>query len=283
MNKTISLLKDFLRPLCPKGIALAFSGGVDSTLLLAVLSELKKEQPFNFMVFYIQSVFQNEKEIETINSICRGYNTIPILLHTNPLSVPEIKNNTLQRCYFCKKDMFICISKSAQEKGIHTVIDGTNADDMKTFRPGLKALQELHILSPLAVLGISKKMIRETAVQMGLKNALKPSVPCCATRFEYNTELNMQMLQRIKSAENFLYKLFPQTCNIRLRVHNNIARIEIDRENFASVLQYAQKITQALKEIGFSYVVLDLEGFRSGSMDITGDFYQKQIITRSEL
>ncbi len=262
-------LKEYLRPLCPAGIALAFSGGTDSTLLLAVLHDLYKEQPFPAAAFYAQSVFQKKLDINDVRSLCALYDTELIPFQTDPLSLPAVKNNRTDRCYWCKKDIFTRLTVIAREKGLNIVIDGTNADDLNVYRPGLKALKELGVLSPLAELGISKAEIRRTAAEIGVKNAAKPSAPCLATRFEYDTELCAEKINKAGSGEDFLWKILPQSKNIRLRCHNDIARIETTPDSFAAVLQHAEKITKYLKKLGFSYVTLDLEGFRSGSMDIS--------------
>ncbi|MBP3404031.1 MAG: ATP-dependent sacrificial sulfur transferase LarE [Alphaproteobacteria bacterium] len=265
---TADRIKEYLRPLCSAGIALAFSGGTDSTLLLAVLHDLYNERPFPAAAFYAQSVFQKKTDISDVHSLCILYNTELIPFQTDPLSLPAVKNNRSDRCYWCKKDIFSRLINIAREKGLKTVIDGTNADDLNVYRPGLKALKELGVLSPLAELGISKKEIRRTAEELGLKNATKPSAPCLATRFEYDTELSFEKINKAALGEDFLQKILPHAGNIRLRCHDNLARIETTPDSFTAVLQHAEKITEYLKKLGFSYITLDLEGFRSGSMDI---------------
>lgn len=265
----VERIKEYLRPLCPAGIALAFSGGTDSTLLLAVLHDLFKERSFPSAAFYAQSVFQKKQDIDDIQSLCAIYNTELIVFQTDPLSLPAVKYNRLDRCYWCKKDIFDRLISSARKKGLKTVIDGTNADDLNVYRPGLKALKELNVLSPLAELGISKREIRQAAAELGLKNASKPSAPCLATRFEYDTELSFEKINKAALGEDFLQKILPQAGNIRLRCHNDIARIETTPDSFSTLLQHAREITTYLKKIGFSYITLDLEGFRSGSMDIS--------------
>lgn len=264
---TFNRLKDFLRPFCAKGIALAFSGGIDSTLLLAALNELNQEQPFPKAAFYVHSVFQNKTETELVHSLCSAYHTELVVLQTDPLSLPEIKNNRTDRCYWCKKNFFTLLIQEASKKNLNTVIDGTNADDLKTYRPGLKALKELQVLSPLSELGISKQQIRETAITLQLQNATKPSTPCLATRFEYNTELSNDRIAMVERGEAFLRKHLDLNNNFRLRVHDRIARIEVSEKDLNAVLKHSSEITRFLKELGFSYVTLDLEGFRSGSMD----------------
>lgn len=264
---TFNRLKDFLRPFRSQGVALAFSGGIDSTLLLAALNELNQEKPFPKAAFYVQSVFQNKTESELVHSLCSAYHTELVVLQTDPLSLPAIKNNRTDRCYWCKKNFFTLLLKEASKKNLKTIIDGTNADDLKTYRPGLKALQELKILSPLSELGISKKQIRETAITLRLQNATKPSTPCLATRFEYNTELSDDKISMVERGEAFLRKRLDLNNNFRLRVHDRVARIEVSEKDLNAVLKHSSKITHFLKELGFSYVTLDLEGFRSGSMD----------------
>ena len=266
--KTLDTLENYLRPFCADGIALAFSGGVDSTLLLAVLSNLKKETDCPVVAFYAQSVFQTKQDTLEVQKLCTTYDTELIFVQTNPLAIPEIKNNSCNRCYFCKKDIFNRLIRQAHQKNLKIIMDGTNADDLKVYRPGLKALKEMGILSPLVELGFSKETIRQTARQLNIINADKPSVPCLATRFEYHTELCAEKIKMIADGEAFLQKILPPTSNLRLRHHNHIARIETDTDNFRIVLSHINEITCYLKKLGFLYVTLDLDGFQSGRMDL---------------
>ena len=149
--------------------------------------------------------------------------------------------------------------------GIKTIMDGTNEDDLHVYRPGIRALRELSIISPLAETEMTKEEIRRMAEEYGLSVATKPSTPCLATRFPYGTQLTYEKMRQVENGEEIL-KSFG-FYNVRLRVHDDIARIETDKEDFEQLLKHKEEIVKELKKIGYDYITLDLEGFRSGSMD----------------
>jgi uncharacterized protein len=184
------------------------------------------------------------------------------------LSFPEIvRHNPVERCYLCKKILFSRIAEYASENGYRYVLDGTNADDALTSRPGLKALKELSVRSPLAEAGFTKKEIRESLLKNGLDIWDKPSLACLLTRIPYDTEVSEGMLRMIENAEDYLFeKGYPGT---RVRVHNDIARIECMPGYLEKIIRDPERelIVNNLKEIGFRYISLDLEGYKSGSMD----------------
>ncbi len=255
-NKFIKLHK-YLSELNEQGICLAFSGGIDSTVLLYLCKDL------NTTAVTFKSVFQTDKEIDDTKDLCKFYGVPQKIIEYYPLENQIIKNNPKDRCYHCKKLFFSQLKDFAGEK---FVIDGTNADDLKSYRPGIKALKELKILSPLAEFGITKDEIREFAKISGIKIYDKPSTPCFATRFPYGTELNEILLNTAKNGEEIIKSYGFNNC--RFRIHKNTARIEIPLKDIEEFLKYRTDIIQNLKkETNLKYFTLDLEGLRSGSMD----------------
>ena len=257
MEEKFAGLKNFLKDLNKQGICLAFSGGIDSTVLLFLCKDL------NLTAVTFKSVFQTEEEIEETTTLCNFYGVKQEIIEYFPLENEIIKNNPKDRCYHCKRLFF---SKLKDYAAGRFIIDGTNADDLKVFRPGLKALKELGITSPLAEFGITKQEIREFAKQSKIKIFDKPSTPCIATRFPYGTTLSEDLINKVKAGENLLKATGFSRC--RLRLHQDIARVELPIEDFDAFLEIKDKVVKSLKELGFKYITLDLEGLRSGSMDI---------------
>ena len=172
----------------------------------------------------------------------------------------------MDRCYLCKKCLFRKLIAKAEELGARTVLDGTNADDLTVYRPGIRALRELGVISPLAELGITKAEVRQIAAEYGLSVSGRPSTPCMATRFPYGTELDYDMIRRVEEGEAWLRA--QGFYNVRLRVHGGIARIEVDPESMTELVKIREELLKKMSGYGFDYVTLDLAGFRSGSMDI---------------
>ncbi len=268
MNSKLERLKTFLRERSAGGIALAFSGGVDSSLLLAVLCLIRREKPYSLQALTIHTLLHQTEEKETAEKMTKEMQIPHHFFFLDPLSFPEIRENPLDRCYRCKKILFSEIRAHADKNQLAVVMDGTHADDLKDYRPGRRALKELGILSPLAELGFSKTDIRGMAAELGLECASRPAAPCLATRFEYGTHLNPDAIRKVAAGENFLKELFPGPENIRLRMHGHIARIEVPLTLFPEVIPRRLEVVEGLKRLDFQYVTLDLEGFRSGSMDL---------------
>ena len=166
-------LKAFLHPLTSEGIALAFSGGVDSMLLLAVLQKMSEEKPFPLVALTMKTVLQDEREMSEAKQAAADLGVKSEFLSFNPFDLEAVRNNRRERCYFCKKTIFEKFVDYAKAQGLKHVLDGTNADDLKVYRPGRKALQELGIISPLAEVGLTKVNIRELSAELGLKTASK--------------------------------------------------------------------------------------------------------------
>ncbi len=266
-NTVLKRLKEYLQNLCPGGIALAFSGGTDSALLLAVLAGIHREKEFPLVALTMQTILQDPAEIEDAAALARSFNVTHRIFGFNPFDLEQVRNNRPDRCYHCKKAIFSHFEEYARTNGLTYLLDGTNADDLQVYRPGRKALRELGIISPLAELGITKAQIREMSAALNLKTADKPASPCLATRFEYNTRLSEEMINRVAAGEKLIRQAFPGINNIRLRVHDSLARIEVPVETIPQIAGERNKIIPALKDLGFAYISLDLEGFRSGSFD----------------
>ncbi|HHY90295.1 MAG TPA: ATP-dependent sacrificial sulfur transferase LarE [Clostridiales bacterium] len=243
-------------------VVIAFSGGVDSTFLLKAAHDVLGE---NVIAVTITSPFHPEWEIKEAEEIAKEIGVQQVFIPVD--LVPEIKDNPPQRCYLCKKYLFQRILSYAGENGYPYVADGTNHDDTLDYRPGLKALKELRIRSPLLEAGLGKEEIRTLSKKMKLRTWDKPAYACLLTRIPYYQPVRISDLQKIQSAEHFLMKLgFRQ---VRVRIHDNLARIELGEDEFCNVLspELLKKIHQKLKDLGFLYVTLDLEGYQTGKMN----------------
>lgn len=270
-------LQQYLRTLAPDGIALAFSGGVDSSFLLALLKELHQENPFPLFFLTMQTVFQSDEEIRETRELSRESGVPLKLFSCDPLSLPEIRNNPPDRCYWCKRFIFKQFSAFCREHGIRNLMDGTNADDLHVYRPGRRALAELGVVSPLAKFGFTKAEIRKCAAERGLHCHAKPSMPCLATRFEYGVRLTPERIAQAGKGEALLRKHVPETADVRLRVHGKMARIEVSPEALAGVLEKRKQIAAELHLLGFEFVTLDLEGYRSGCFDQGKTFTETEV------
>ena len=187
------------------------------------------------------------------------------VIKVNELEEPQILENPKNRCYLCKRMLFGKLLDFASSENIPILMEGTNRDDENQYRPGIKAVEELGIRSPLREAGLSKEEVRAMAARRGVLSASRPSAPCLATRLPYGTRIEKALLDRIDQGEQFLRSL--GFTDVRLRLHGDVARLEVDKKEFPDMLRLAQEVCNRLKELGFSYVTLDLEGFRSGSMD----------------
>ena len=238
----------------------ALSGGVDSSVVAALANRALGD---NAVAVTIDNGLLGIGDLERASNVAAEVGIRHLLINANPLSVPEVKRNDPERCYHCKKFIFRSLKRIADELCLKVVMDGTNASDLKEYRPGIKALREFGIVSPL--IHLTKKEIRELARELGLQVANTPSAACLLTRFPYHTDITHEMLERVRKAEA-IFKSFG-FAQVRVRDHGGIARIEIEEEDYARVLEQAESLSEILRTLGFTYVTLDLQGFQSGSMD----------------
>lgn len=248
-------------------ICLAFSGGVDSSLLLILAKSCVKEQQKKSNIYAVtfDTMLHPSCDLNTAKKVAKEAEVFHQVLCVNELEQEEIRFNPENRCYLCKKTLFSKLQEFAKSKGISIILEGTNEDDLHVYRPGLQAIHELGIKSPLAEAGFTKEEVRKLAKELGVSVAERPSTPCLATRLPYGTEISMGVLERIAKGEEYLHTLGFSV--VRLRVHGEIARIEIPQKEFESFLKKSGEIIEELKKMGFDYITLDMQGFRSGSMD----------------
>lgn len=265
-DKRLVQLQTYIEDYLKEGVMVADSGGVDSAFLLYMACKTAGQYGFpKVYAVTVKTKLQPSGELYVAQGLAEEFGAIYKVIEMDELREIPIADNPRNRCYLCKKSFFEKILVLADSFGIQHVLDGTNADDLKQYRPGIQALLELGIVSPLAECGLTKEEIRKYATQFGISVADRPSSPCLATRLPYGSHISYDLLKRIAEGEFFLRKL--GFYNVRLRVHNDIARIEVDNDAIPMVIQQREKIITALKRLGFCYITMDLEGFRSGSMD----------------
>lgn len=260
MSEKYIKLVDYLKGL--KKVLIAFSGGVDSTFLLKAAKDALGD---NAVAVTINSLYIPNWEIEE----AKEYTEKMGIQHEfiNVGIIDEIKNNPNDRCYLCKKAIFSKIKEKAINEGFDYVIDGTNLDDTKDYRPGIKALKELKIVSPLLECKITKAEIREISKDLNLPTWNKPAYACLLTRIPFDTELKIDVLNRIEKAEKYLIN--KGIAAVRVRSHGDLARIEVDptiRERLFN-MDFLDEISSELKKYGFKYVTIDAAGYRMGSLN----------------
>lgn len=245
-------------------IAVAFSGGVDSSFLLYAAREALGDQVL--AVTATSPIFPSSDEEETLQ-FCKQYNIQQVFFHSGDLNKDHFRTNPKDRCYHCKKDLFTGIQALAAEHGIQAVAEGSNMDDRNDYRPGKLAIEELGILSPLQETGLYKSEIRELSEEFGLPTWDKPSFACLASRFVYGEEITENKLRMVEKAEQHLHELGFRQC--RVRIHGMMARIELLPEDMDRFFQRQtrQSVNRMLKSLGFKHVSVDLQGYRTGSMN----------------
>lgn len=297
LEEKYSVLNKRIESYIPAGIAVAFSGGADSALLLktACLAAGEKRRVYAVTA---QTRLHPAGDPKEAKRMAEEFGAVHIVLRIDELAEAGIETNPVNRCYLCKRSIFGKIKELARELGAGVILEGTNADDLHQYRPGIRALEELRIVSPLAECGLTKKEIRALAAHLGIPAANRPSTPCLATRLPYGTKISYELLGKIDAGERCLRGL--GFYNVRLRAHELtetvpsktrwaeeqgeradggsgmpaegeerkwLARIEVDREDIPRLLVHGEELTGVVKKLGFARVTVDLEGFRSGSMD----------------
>jgi uncharacterized protein len=246
-------------------VLVAYSGGVDSTLLLKVAKDGLGGR--NVLAVTVLSPLYPDRELSEAKRLVQEMAVRHILINSNELEIEGFSKNPPNRCYYCKKELFGELMSLSQKEEIPFIVEGSTLDDEKDYRPGRKAIQELGIRSPLKEAMFTKAEVRELSHSLGLPTWDKPSFACLASRFPYGEEIAVDKLRMVDEAENFLFGLgFKQ---VRVRHHGNLARIEIYPEEIERLMDGAlrEKVVSHLKKIGYHYITIDLQGFRSGSMN----------------
>jgi uncharacterized protein len=262
LKEKFQLLKDIIKE---KGsAAVAFSGGVDSTFLVKVAYEVLGDK---VIAVTATSSTYPERELKEAIKYAEDMGVKHLIISSEELDIEGFASNPKNRCYFCKKELFTKIKEVAKENAVQYVFDGSNLDDNGDYRPGMQAAKELEVISPLKLAELTKNDIRELSKELGLPTWDKPSFACLSSRFPYGHKITMPKLKMVDQAEQFLLDMGIR--QVRVRHHGEIARIEVspeERKQFFDI-EVMDKIGERFKEIGFTYVTLDMLGYRTGSMN----------------
>ncbi len=259
LARLINILKN------KESVLIAFSGGVDSAVVAATAKIALKNKA---LAVTINSPLILQEEIEEAIKVAREIEIDHIVLDGNELEDPNFICNPINRCYFCKKNLAIKLKNLAEEKGLKNIVDGTNIDDLKDYRPGRVALSEAGIESPLVEAGLTKKDVREIARILGLSIADKPSSACLASRIPYGQKITLEKIKRIAEAEKIIKEIV-KVKQVRVRDHEPIARIEVDpneRRLFFNE-KIMDEVSQKIQKLGFKFVALELSGYIQGSLN----------------
>lgn len=270
LNKKYEVLKNYFRKL--GSVAIAFSSGVDSTFMLKVAHDVLDEKA---VAVTARSHLFPVREKNEAEEFCRKEGIKHIFVDSDELKIPGFEKNPRNRCYLCKHELFEEIIEVAKQHGLAYVCEGSNLDDNGDYRPGLQAVAELGVKSPLRECGLWKSEIRAISKELGLETWKKPSFACLSSRFVYGESITVEKLDMVDKAEQFLIDL--GLVQERVRIHSfgtgetsgTIARIEVNPEEFSKIIEHHEAIVTAFRKIGFSYVSMDLQGYRTGSMNET--------------
>lgn len=243
-------------------VLVAYSGGVDSTFLLKIAHDILKN---NAVAVTANSPLYPKSELIEAKKITKSFGIKHIIIISDELKIPNFANNPKNRCYLCKKALFSELKDIAKKYGLKYILDGSNATDISDFRPGIEAAKEFGVRSPLKEVGLTKDEIRLLSKNLGLETYNKPAKACLASRFPYGDKITYQALKMVEEAEDFLQSLGIH--QLRVRHHQNICRIEVTKEEMNICFSNKDKIIKKLKTLGFTYITLDLEGYRTGSMN----------------
>ena len=246
-----------------KKVCIAYSSGVDSTFLLKKSIDTLGNK--NVLAISATSSFFPQRETSETKEFCAKENVRHILIPVEEENIPGFNQNPRNRCYLCKKELFSNIIQTAKENGFEHVLEGSNMDDLGDYRPGLQAIKELNVKSPLRECELYKEEIRSLSRKYNLSTASKPSFACLASRFVYGETISKDKLKMVENSENFLMDLGFEQC--RVRIHKELARIEVQEEDIQKIIDQRQIIDQKLKEFGFKFVSIDLTGYQTGKMN----------------
>lgn len=253
-------LKQILKKM--ENVAIAFSGGVDSSFLVKVAKDVLGDK---VLAITATSSIHPEFEIKDAKIFTAQNGIRHTIFKSEELKNENFKSNPPDRCYLCKKELFSAIKNIANKENIKYILDATNFDDLSDYRPGVKALEELEIISPLKDVKLTKEEIRALSKEMNLKSWNKPAFACLVSRIPYGIEITEKRLKMIERAEKYIMNL--GISQVRVRYHDKIARIEINKNDIPLLLKHSDEINAELKKLGFTYITRDLEGYRTGSLN----------------
>ena len=272
LGKKLTSLKEILHN--TESLLVAFSGGVDSAFLLTIAKQTLEDK---VMAVTAQSATYTREEIRHACNFAKDLKVRHKIIETEELANPKFFKNPANRCFFCKKELFSKLNNIARRHNLKWVADGSNIDDMDDFRPGRLAARRLNVRSPLKEAGLTKDDIRRLSKSLGLSTWDRPSLACLASRFPYNTRITQEALRRIDEAESYLRKVgFAQ---VRVRHYGELARIEVLKKDIPKLIKLdIRKIVNKFKKLGYNYTTVDLEGYRSGSMNETLDKDKRKLL-----
>lgn len=261
INTKLEELKSYLHKL--ERVAVAFSSGVDSTFLLKVAHQVLGD---NIIAITATSPLFPVYETENAKAFCKKEGISLVLVESDELKMKEFCSNPTNRCYICKHKLFSSFIKIAKEHNIEHLLEGSNIDDTKDYRPGLLAISELNVKSPLLYCKLTKSQIRYLSKELGLPTYNKQSSACLASRIPYGQLITEKKLSMIQKAESFLSNF--NLGQLRVRLHDeSLARIEVKSDKVPIIINYSQQIQEEFRSYGFNYITLDLQGYRTGSMN----------------
>ena len=244
-------------------VCVAFSGGVDSSLVLAAAA--RALGPARVVAFTAVSATYLPEELQTARDLAAGLGLRHVVVETHEFDDPAFTGNPRERCYFCKRELVAEMARVAAETGCAALVDGANLDDLGDHRPGMRATAERGVAHPLLAVGIGKDEVRRVSRELGLATWDAPQQACLASRIPYGEPITVEKLTAIAAAERVLHELGFRQC--RVRHHGSVARVEVESDDLGRALEAREAIARRLRGLGFTYVTLDLEGFRSGSMN----------------